>query len=271
MHTRKDKQGFLLIGVVATAVIGIIALKIILDDGDKPGSDNCVGNPIANTVIVIDRSDAVTQQTLDEIRARAMAYVSDSVKDNERVTVYSVDNASTTGLAPLVSLCRPRRHGSRLTENVKALEKQFRANYQRPLDSILRLAPGSSSESPLAQALTDISLGRHLNARRNTLMVFSDMLENTDRFSMYRCASPNRVVEEFRRSRMGAKERPQFKNTMVRLNIIPRLDQPVAALECRDKLWVWFFGDNPGEEAGVSLEYLPGGPAVRPTRDTRSK
>jgi hypothetical protein len=99
--------------------------------------------------------------------------------------------------------------------------------------------------------------------------VFSDMLENTKRFSMYRCSAPDAAIAEYRASRVGAKERPTFKNTQVRLNIIPRLDQSRRTLACRDKLWVWFFGDNPGTNAGLDLDHLPGGPVV-PAVDART-
>lgn len=264
MRTRRDKQGLLLLGCVATVVLGLLAYRSYLGSKPEPGSDNCLGRPDASTVVVIDRSEETTQQTLNEIRARAISYVRDSVKDNELVTVFSIDDLAKRALVPLVSLCRPRREGNRLVENVKTLERRFHTNFEAPLDAALAPRQGTSTESPLAQAITDISLSRYLRSGRNTIMVFSDMLENTGRFSLYRCVSPARVIEEFRRSRAGAMERPRFRNTMVRLNIIPRLNQSQATLECRDKLWVWFFGDNPGPNAGVELDYLPGGPGAHP-------
>jgi hypothetical protein len=58
---------------------------------------------------------------------------------------------------------------------------------------------------------------------------------------------------------VGATERPTFKNTKVYLHIIPRLDIARTTLQCRDSLWVWFFGDNAGDNAGLELDYLPGG------------
>jgi hypothetical protein len=264
MRSKKDKQGFALIGLIATAVVGLIGYKIYVGSQPKPGPDNCVGRPGASTVIVVDRSEGIGAQTLNEIRARALAYVTDSVQDNERVTVFTVDQGSQTALAPLVSLCRPRKDGSRVTENIRVLQKQYEARYRAPLDSVLRLPPGESLESPLAQAMTDISLSEYLNSKRNTLLVFSDMLENTGRFSLYTCKTPSTVIQDYRASRIGSQERPRFKNATVRLNIIPRWDQSRAALECRDKLWLWFFGDNPGANAGLTLDYLPGGPSVRP-------
>ena len=265
MRTKKDQQGFVIIGSVSLVLIAIFALKAAIGTGPKPGPDNCIGDPASNTVVVIDHSDGVSRQTIDEIRARAQAWVRDSVGPNDRVTIFAVDELSQNNLTPLVSVCRPRRQGNRAIENVRALEKRFQTRYEAPLDSALRLAPGTSPQSPLAQSLIDVSLSHYLRGSRNTLLVFSDMMENTPRFSLYRCSSPESVVHAFRASRVGSQERPSFRNTMVRLNIIPRLDQSRSALECRDKLWLWFFGDNPGEHAGLSIDYLPGGQATHPT------
>jgi hypothetical protein len=271
MSTKKDKQGILLIAGIMVIVAGLVGYSAYVGRRPRPGIDNCIGHPNASTVIVIDRSEEISEQTLREIRARAMTYVTDSVSDNERVSVFTAEKVSKSALAPVVSLCRPRRQGSRLTENVKSLEKQFRANYEMPLDSVLKLAPGTSTESPLAQVIIDISLSQYLRSERNTLIVFSDMLENTDRFSLYNCVAPQNVIADFRASRIGTKERPQFRNTMVRLNIIPRFDQARIALECRDKLWVWFFGDDPGSHAGLDLDYLPGGQTARSRSASTSK
>jgi hypothetical protein len=261
MRSPKDKQGFLLIAVVVCVASGLI-IAAMARHPPAPGANNCIGTPAATTAIVIDRSDEVTQQTLAEIRKRAMAYVADSVSDNELVSVFTVDASSSTALVPLVSRCRPRRNGSRITENVKALEKNYRERFEVPIDSALRVRPVPSAVSPLAQALIDISLSQYLRAKKNTLLVFSDMLENTPQFSLYGCITPDDVVSRFRVTRTGAQERPEFRNTMVRLNVIPRLGQTRQEIVCRDRLWTWFFGDNPGTHAGVTLDYLPGGPSV---------
>jgi hypothetical protein len=263
MSSKKDKQGILLIGGVVVFVLSLLGYSAYVGTRPKPGTDNCIGHPDASTVIVIDRSEEISQQTLSEIRARAMMYVTDSVGDNERVSVFTAEKVSKNALAPLVSLCRPKRQGSRLTENLKSLENQFRAKYEIPLDSVLKMTPGTSTESPLAQVIIDLSLSHYLRSQKNTLIVFSDMLENTDRFSLYHCVAPQNVIADFRASRTGTKERPEFRNTMVRLNIIPRFDQARTSLECRDKLWVWFFGDDRGAHAGLDLDYLPGGQTAR--------
>lgn len=268
MPSDKDKQGYMLIAGVLAVVVVLGALKAATTP-QQPGPDLCVGEVDASTAILIDRSDDVTEQTRDEIRARALAYVKDSVRENERVSVFAINQGSSTALMPLISLCRPRRYGSRMTENVRVIEKRYRESFEGPLNSALRVPAGSSAESPIAQALTDISLSHYLNSKRNTLIVFSDMLENTPRFSLYQCDSPDAVIDRYRQSRIGAQERPKFMNTSVRLNIIPRLGQSRDEVQCRDRLWTWFFGDDAGADAGLAVHYLPGGPPVNPRVEAR--
>ena len=248
-----------MIGGVAVVLAGLMGLAAVLNHRPPPGPDNCAGVPTRNTVILIDLSEQITDQTVAEIKARAMAYISDSVAMNERVSVFSVSDLSKRSLTPTVSVCRPPDSGNRAIENVQVIRKKFQSTFTKPLEEAVSLRPGDTNESPIAQAITDISLSQYLSGDTNTLLVFSDMLENTDKFSVYRCDSPEQVIRQFRESRRGAMERPVFKNTKVVLHLIPRLNQSRSALECRDKLWVWFFGDNSGSKAALDVRYLPGG------------
>jgi hypothetical protein len=259
MLSTKDKQGIWVIAGVFGVLVAVLLLKMQQDSKPKPGPDNCVGLVAANTVVVLDHTERISEQTLEEIVSRAMAHVRDHVKVNERVTVFTVSDLSKQSLKPLLSICRPPESGNRAVEDVRALRKRFQENFEKPLRQALAVTPGDSKESPIAQAITDISLSQYLRGDTNTLLVFSDMLENTQRFTLYRCKSPSDTIARYRESRRGAMERPQFKNTLVALNLIPRMDQPSTTLKCRDQLWPWFFGDNDGPQAKLNTDYLPGG------------
>jgi hypothetical protein len=163
-----------------------------------------------------------------------------------------------------MSLCRPRSTGSELTESVRLIRQRYSETFARPIDSVLNKIRGTGKRSPIAEALLDVSLSHYLAAPRNTIVVFSDLLENTDRFSMYNCSSPEHAISAFRESRGGGRPRPAFRNTKIYLNIIPRMDYRPEVWHCRDVFWAWFFGDDTGEGAGVSTSYLPGGPVPRP-------
>lgn len=260
-RSAKDTKGYMLISAVGVLAIALFIAKA-LSGGDNPGPDNCVGTPTANTVIVLDQTEQISDQTLDEIRVRALDYAITRASENERVSVFTVSDLSKKSLKPVVSLCRPRDTGNRMVENVAVMRQHFKTNYTEPLTAALSVPPASSHESPIAQALVDLSLTKYLRGKKNTLVVFSDMLENTSAFSLYSCALPDSVIPAFRRSRLGATERPTFVNTYVVLNLIPRLEQTPATLRCRDKLWLWFFGDSKGDSAGLQVDYLPGGASM---------
>lgn len=259
MASKNDKHGYLLIAGMVLLVVAFFGFKMSQDNKPKPGVDNCLGAVTANTVVVLDHSEEVTEQTRQEISARAMAYILDKVKPNERISIFTVSDLSKNALTPIFSRCRPPDEANQFVESKTLVHKRFVESFEKPVQQALTLAPINSKESPIAQALTDISLSQYLRGETNTLLVFSDMLENTSKFSLYGCQSAATVVSRYRESRRGAQERPAFKNTNVSLNLIPRSDQSKEVFICRDELWKWFFNDNSGSKAGLNVDYLPGG------------
>lgn len=242
----------------AVVVIAIFGAKLVAGNKPKPGPDGCVTPTVAETVIVLDHSETLSDQTRNEITARAMARVRDHVATNERVTVFYVSEVSKKSLVPAFSRCKPPQDGNRAFEDVKGIAKTYQTAFLEPLENVLRAAPSNAKESPIAQALIDISLSQYLRGKRNTLLVYSDMLEHTPKFSLYSCVDPQKSVALFRLARKGAQERPKFSQTSVVLNIIPRLDISKATLKCRDEVWGWFFGDSEGKASRLDLDYLPG-------------
>lgn len=257
--SEKDKKGVWLIAGVGLVLAGLVGVRLAIGSKPPPAVDGCVGAVTASTVIVLDQSEELTTQTRAEIVARAMAWVNDKAQTNERVTVFAVSEVSRKNLQPTFSRCKPPREGSRAYEDVRGIEKAYKRQFIEPLEQVLNVAPRDGKESPIAQALIDVSLTQYLRTPRNTLLVFSDMLEHTPpKYSMYTCTDPQKSIAQFREARKGAQERPVFRNTAVQLNIIPRLDAPKASLACREAVWSWFFGDNEGVGATIATDPLPG-------------
>jgi len=265
MRSQKDIRGIMLIAGVVVIMGGLLAVRAIAGGGPKPDNRNCIGQPTASTVVVFDRSDDVSIQTLNEMRARALSLIRDSTAHNELVSIFSISQLSKHSLVPLVSLCRPARTGNRLWQNPALIERRFAANFDVPIQRGLDSVHGPAPESPLAQAFVDLSLTGYLQSSENRLHVFSDMFENTAKFSLYRCSEEG-LIDRFRNSRQGAVERPTFRNTSVALHLIPRLGVAESTVRCRDKLWMWFFGDNSGSRAGLDFHHLPGGEPPPPRR-----
>lgn len=257
--TQKDKHGAMMIAGVVLALLGVIGFKLMHPPAPPLEADGCTSPIVRNTVIILDHSEAISEQTQAEIVARSLAAVVDKAEVNERITVFRVSELSKKRMEPIFSQCKLPSDGNRLTEGVKVIAKNYQKRFLEPLKEALRVAPDNAKESPVAQAIIDVSLSQYLRGQTNRLLVFSDLMEHNDKsFSLYSCNTHHDVIDEFRRFRRGAQERPAFRNTAIQLNIIPRKGLTEGALKCRDKLWPWFFGDDEGANASLSTDYLPG-------------
>lgn len=261
MLSSQDKKGLWIMAGVVLALIAMLAAYRVVVTKAKPGVDLCVGKPIRSTVILVDHSETVSDQTREETVTRAMRHIKEVVQVNERVSVFAINELGKKSLRPLVSLCKPPQEGNQLVESPRLIERHFLERFQRPMQEVLSRPIEGSDQSPIAQAIADLATSDYLRGTTNHLLVFSDMIEHTGRFSLYKCHAPERVVAEYRATVKGAVERPTFTNTSISVSLIPRRDLRVDGallVRCRDTFWPWFFGDNTGPDAGVRFDLLPG-------------
>lgn len=258
MTLDKRTQAWLIIGGSCAFLVLLIAAKIIVSP--KPVCDPDVKS---KTVILIDHSEPVATQTLDAIVERAWALVENETREGELVSVFNLSKMTRKELKTSFSTCKPRKDGSRSTEDVRRIKREFEEKFKKPLRAELAAPIGNSDESPIAQALIDVSLDdlRFRSSDVTRLVIFSDFIENSPGFSMYKCQNPAGAIEQFRDSRLGAVERPTFRSVDVRMNIIPRRSVSKTSLQCRDRFWPWFFGDNQGSckrQSCLTPDFLPG-------------
>lgn len=259
--TQSDRRGATMILAVFVTLAAIVLFRVQKGDAPKPDENQCVGDVAASTVIIVDHTEKTTVQTRTEIVQRALAYVNGR-KTNERVAVFHVNSTARKSLLPTFVKCKPPHPDevSRMTGSRSRAEKRFR-DFTSQLRASLSVIPVDSEESPLAQAFIDLSLSQYLRTEENSLLIFSDLLENTAGLRIYNCDSGQTAIRKFRDARQGAVERPKFKNTRVLLHVIPRFDLARESVQCRDYFWNWFFGDNEGALASVEVDPLPGGDA----------
>lgn len=243
------------------SVVLIVAVLVGSQVTKKPKLDakGCGQELAGKTVFVVDQSEDLSEQTKNEIVARALKVVDESVEDGELVSVFSVTELSKKNLVPTFSYCKPTRDGSRLVTNPKLLQRIYKNKFAVPLEKALRAPIPGSKESPVAQAIVDLSLSEYLKSPVSSrLVLFSDLMEHTDRFSLYGCKATQDAVSRFRAARGATVARPTFKGVDIQLNIVPRPNILAPVAKCRDAFWVWFFGDNEGERASLNANYLPG-------------
>jgi hypothetical protein len=255
---RKDRIGYAIL--VSVLVLGTCfgAFYRQWTHRQKPDPFNCIGEVTRKTAIVLDQTDPVTAQTKNEVISRVMKHVTENVQVNEKVSIFGITRSSKRALIPLFTACRPKSEGNGLTERDKDIKRKFRDHFMKPLEDALQIPDSTSEESPIAQALIDLSLSDFLRGETGSLILVSDMMENTDKFSLYKCTSASEAIRRFRNSRVGSQERPLFKNLDVAVHIIPTDRGQRNVIECRAAFWNWFFGDDTGVRASVSMDYLPG-------------
>ncbi len=258
--TKREKAWYMIGGSIAF----LIAL-LVLKQSVTP-TPVCDPKIKSKTVILLDHSESISKQTADVIVERTWKHIEENVPAGELITVYEITKLSKTNLQPSFEGCKPRAQGSQYVENVKKVERDFQ-NFKVKLREDLSTPIKNTSgpvESPIAQALIDMSLDdKHFRSEDVTkLLVFSDLLEYTPKFSLYKSTSADQAIKDFRASRSGSVERPSFKHVEVQLHVIPR-SIPPQTVQSRDKFWVWFFGDNAGsckKESCLSRDDLPGSP-----------
>lgn len=205
-----DRKGFLLaaaLGVFIVLVFGGYFLRVSL----RPhlGPDNCVYEDAKllrksmsdYTLVVVDQSEQLSDSHRRQVKALLLEQLTDEVKVADRSTVmlfnFGKNDFLPTGegqsLAAAVSLCRPPATGSVVYEGKRKIERTFRDRFLLPLyssvDNSLGVALGE--RSPILEMIQYLSRNQDIRdglggSNRKTLILVSDMLQHSARFSHYR-------------------------------------------------------------------------------------
>lgn len=250
------------IAVIAAciATLGILLAAPKLMKGPPVDPDTgCTADIPRRTVILLDHSEKISSQTRNEISIRAMRAATEKAITGELITVFYASSVSKKDLTPAFSRCKPKIDVNPLTESERVVTNNYKKKYMAPLENAIKADITGSKESPLAQAIVDLSLIDQLRTNKPAnLIVFSDMWEYTDKFSLYQCESSKNAIASYQASRGANTSRPKFRNVNIELNVIPREVKGVSSQKCRDGFWAWFFGDNEGPHSSLSKLDLPG-------------
>ena len=207
--------------VLLASVVGVMWTRPII------GSDNCVYQdkrllrraPTDQTVILVDQSEALT----DTHRRFALGFIKDYVADDDRLSVRSrialftfsklnFESPGSPSFRPSSDLCRPPSQGNELYENNRKITKDFYLRFLVPVTTALEqsLTTEVGERSPILETLQLISRSQEIgDGGRKTLIVVSDMLQNTPGFSHYR---ERRTWEDFVRSGFASDVKADFRD-----------------------------------------------------------
>lgn len=204
------EQGILLLKIVGGFVACILGIWIYLTIFKPPiGRDHCVyedrqllrKRPSAQTIILIDQSEAFSESHIRQIKSVLVEYLSDDkqmpVRSAVMFYVFGKNDFLASGsgqsLSPTAILCKPPATGNLVYENTKALARTFRDGFVIPLYGEIdrSLEKGLGERSPILEMLQYVSRTQDIKQsvgdnNKKTLIVVSDLLQHSMYLSHYR-------------------------------------------------------------------------------------
>ena len=192
--SERDKQGILIFTGILVILLAIMIWYLVAAssiDIDRKTLCNKKAPSLNQYIYIIDVSDPLSERQRQRIKTRIETDINQS-QINDRFTIYMLDE-DVSGLPNAeIDLCRPKSsdEANSLYENKVFLAKDFSDRFMAPLDNATQVALKQQQQriSPIQEALSDIS--NHLESKpvseSQKIMLFSDMLQNTQYGSVYK-------------------------------------------------------------------------------------
>lgn len=176
--------------------------------------------PTAETVVVIDQSEALSPTHRDQVNQLLTDRMLDDVRvpvgSHVSVYVFGKDDFKPDGsgqtIAPVLSLCKPAQEGNELTQNVKKIHRRFQKNFLDKLTAEIDKATNTAlgERSPIMEMVQFLSrvstISEPSQGQPRTLILVSDLLQSSESFSSYKPVGKGKAMippEELRPSLQG--------------------------------------------------------------------
>lgn len=248
---KKNMGGFILIGVVAVALLAAFAVQTAkhqeADRFDKTTFCPKDGDT-SITVIMIDQTDPLSPVQQASLR-NELEKVRDGIPTHGKLEIYAVGTTVSETLKPVFSMCSPGhgREVSGLDANPQLIERRWKESFDKPLDKILEklLSAPAAKESPILESIQSIAVTTFnkpsSEKAAKQFVIASDMIHYTPEFSLYQ---PPSNYEELRETDYFRKMRSHLQDVDVEILMFRRNN----ALKVQNKafvdFWDAFFSDQ---------------------------
>lgn len=199
-----------------------------------------VQGPVAMTVVLVDKSDALTVPQREDLKRR-LQEVRDSLAVHDELAVYVVGGTEEHLLEARVTLCNPGdgTDVSPIYGNPRLARQRWDTAFAKQLDQAFDeiIVPTAERESPLMESIQSVAIskfGSLPESMPKRLIIVSDMLHNTSQFSQY--SRPVRF-EDFWKSTYSRQVKTDLRGARVTIFYVRRPGH--EKMQNRDHVLFW--------------------------------
>ena len=217
-----------------------------------------IEGPIGHNILLVDKTDPLNLAQKAAFDLLVTDVVSNKTPPGYLLSIFVLGDDFVTQTKPLVELCNPGdgRGHNELTENIKQLNRQYKDRFLNPIfeqsTQLLSIAP--AQESPILEMLQMVSLNsiqKHHVDGPKTLIVLSDLLQNSKQLNMYKVLP---TFEQFTSTAYAHKTQINFQGVDIQIHYLQ--NSPNLQVDTLFRFWKEYF--KAAGSKTVALEALPG-------------
>jgi len=242
--TGKSVLFYVVGGVLLSGLIAAMAFWPSEQRLDRETLCPVEGAPSARvTVVLVDRTDPLTVVQQQHAMGLLSEYVTQSAPA-ERIVIYAIDAKREIELSPLVK-CNPNKAEVSVFDQFSDKDFEAKRHKEQFVDPLLttmqRLLPTqetTQTDSPIMEMIQAVAVRDLGGARSSRLVVLSDLMQHSQRFSLYRDpADPRRFLNSDAFKVLGA----ELNRTDVTLLLVGRTQGRSKQPPGIEELWQSYF------------------------------
>ena len=243
--SEKDKLGAKIILFGAGIIIIMIILFLILKAG-KVVTDNitlCPKEPPSHFVILVDKSDPPNDSQLRQIKQR-IGEVKDNLGFLDRLSIVTMGASGHAN--EIFSKCNPGRgeQANQFYENPTMVQNNFDKNFGSAFNNALEAAisEGKANASYIMESIQNIitNINFNSNISKRKLIIFSDMLQHSKKYSQYKQIS---TYKRFLETKYGQSLLTDMNDVEIVVYLIMRRDRRIN-INSLVEFWITYFEEQ---------------------------
>lgn len=189
--------------LAGVALVGFFAAPSLLKGPPRDPDTLCLKTgAVGHTLVLVDKSDPWSEVQAARLK-RLVKQLGENLPADRMLSIYVFNDVFEPGFPHLLSLCNPGRTASELIGNPRRDYLRWIERFGRPLDEALAALtqPAKGNLSPIVEAVGDVVSRPETRVREGdkSLLLVSDMLQNSSQFSFFGSAPGARDPERLKR------------------------------------------------------------------------